>query len=95
MAALPLDRITLADPDVFFLVKNAPDGLLQALNQSTLMYVDSVREQVSVMKVSSLLLTVGSVTLLAVVVLFVVRPPLYAVEQHKEGKLFVFCFLAV
>lgn len=87
VASLPLDRITLTDPDVFFLVKNAPEGLLQALNQSTLMYVDSVRSQVVIMKSASLLLTVGSVLLLACVVLFVVRPPLSAVEQHKEGIL--------
>lgn len=91
VASLPLNRISLTDPDVFFLVKNAPAGVLRALNQSTLSYVESVRSQIAVMKTASLLLTICSVILLAIVVLLIVRPPLYAVEQHKEGLWHRFC----
>ena len=39
-------QVTLSNPDVFFLIKNAPEAIFQTLNQSSTLYVESVREQV-------------------------------------------------
>ncbi len=46
VALLSPTQVTLSDPDVFFLIKNAPDAIFQALNQSSTLYVESVRAQV-------------------------------------------------
>jgi hypothetical protein len=39
-------QVTLSDPDVFFLIKNAPEAIFQTLNQSSALYVQAVHKQV-------------------------------------------------
>ncbi len=43
--------------------------------------------QVDIMRSWSLALTLIAVLLLAVVLLFIVRPPVYAVQKNKEGSI--------
>jgi hypothetical protein len=85
IATLPSTAVTLADPDVFFVVKNGPEQFLEVLNLSSGYYVEAVESNINSMKVVALSLTIGSVALLTLVVCFVVRPPVYDVERNKEG----------
>ncbi len=39
-------QVTLNHPDVFFLIKNAPEAIFETLNQSSTLYVKAVHNQV-------------------------------------------------
>ena len=90
IAALPLDQMTMANADVFFVVKNGPENILKLLNLSSAMYVDKLSSNTNAMEAVSLGLTVGSVLLLTFVMCVLVRPPVYDVERNKENVLILF-----
>jgi hypothetical protein len=90
IAALPLDQITMANADVFFVVKNGPENILKLLNLSSEMYVAKLATNTDAMEAVSLGLTVGSVLLLTFVMCVLVRPPVYDVERNKENVLILF-----
>ena len=90
IASLPLAQITMANADVFFVIKNGPENILKLMNASSSMYVDNVSSHTDAMEAVSLGLTVGSVLLLTFVMCVLVRPPVYDVERNKENVLILF-----
>jgi hypothetical protein len=90
LSVLPLNSIKLEDPNVFFLLQNAPSVILTSLNQSSNQYVDTIILGVDVMRKWTLALTAASIALLTVVIFFIVRPPVYDVESNKDDVLDLF-----
>jgi hypothetical protein len=89
ISALPLSQIQLVEPHVFFLLQNA-FTVVVALNQSTNEYVDTVTLSIQVMRQLALGLILASLLLLAFVIFFVVRPPVYDVQTNKDDVLGLF-----
>ena len=59
--------------------------ILSLFNTSTFLYEENIVNSVTVMKAWALGITIGSIVILAVVLLIIVRPVVYAVEDNKSG----------
>lgn len=60
-------------------------NILGLFNTSTFLYMDNIATSVTIMKGFALGLTIGSIVILAAVMLIIVRPVVYAVEDNKSG----------
>ena len=65
------------------------EGIIRLFNRSTFLYMDNVGTVVDTMKVWALALTICSIVMLAVVIGFIIRPTVYAVEDNKHGNFVV------
>ena len=74
---------------VLFLLRIISDGIVQALNQSTIYYSDGARDNVSSFQTLLLSLLITAIALLIMSVLLVVRPAVYQGEANKEGMIAV------
>ena len=83
------DALT-TQPDVFFLVANGRGGVYDALHTSAQDYDDTALHLVPRIAAWAIALTVISITLTVFVILVIVKPSVWRVEDEKQEIIFLF-----
>eukprot|EP00455_Lapot_gusevi_P044792 TRINITY_DN5642_c0_g1_i10.p1 TRINITY_DN5642_c0_g1~~TRINITY_DN5642_c0_g1_i10.p1 ORF type:complete len:804 (-),score=195.75 TRINITY_DN5642_c0_g1_i10:184-2379(-) len=90
VADLPAASFSISHPSVYFVLSNALGPLFRLLHTTVGQYSQVAVQQSDTMQTWALSLTITSLLILALVVMLVVRPTVYTVENNKEEVLVLF-----